>query len=89
MSQRHQRLIRLAYMSVIAGTCFQLGSCGGPADVWSYLSDFNPCGTILACDPNTYRFAQAGYEGPGVDVDLDPFCTWPGYCDDSLDPLQP
>ncbi|MCK4342622.1 MAG: hypothetical protein KAY37_12970 [Phycisphaerae bacterium] len=94
MRSRHNRVIRLtqlASLAFIAGTCFQFGGCYGPADIAGYLANFNPCQTILKCNPYEYRFVQAGYEGPGVDPDLDPFCTWPPFCALSgiQDPLSP
>jgi hypothetical protein len=87
MPIRNKRLMHLVAAAAIAGTCFQLGGCMG--GVANYIGSFNPCGTLLYCDPATYRFAQADYEGPGVDPDLDLFCTWPGFCEPTADPLAP
>ena len=81
------RHARVAALTVIAGTAFQLGGCFSGAS--NLLRDFNPCGTILNCDPNTYRLAASGYEGPGADPDVDPFCTWPGLCPGTVDPFAP
>ena len=44
--------------------------------------NINPCGTILNCDPVTYRFIQSGYQGPGADPAVDPSCTYPPFCAD-------
>lgn len=92
MFRRHQRVLYLAAAICLTGTVFQMGGCLSGAA--SYVANYNPCGTILECDPITYRFIQSGYEGPGVDVDVDPFCTWPPYCSTppgsrTSDPLEP
>ncbi len=89
---RSNRCLRYAALVVTLGTCFQLGSCIGGAT--RYVANFNPCGTILNCDPTlydaeaaAYRFITSGYEGPGVDPDIDPACTYPPFCDG--DPFAP
>lgn len=64
------------------GTVFQ--SCGSLA---SFLGNTNPCGTILNCDPTFYEFFSAGYDGPGVKPDVDPFCTYPPFCPATVDPI--
>ncbi len=86
MRSRHIRRLRLATMIAVSGMCFQLGSCS-LGDVFSYITNINPCGTIMTCDPGLYDLAVGGYEGPGADPDLDPFCTWPPYCDPGIDPI--
>lgn len=85
MNQNCRRLLRFASLALLAGTYFAIGPC----DVAQYVAQINPCGTILNCDPAEYRYVQAGYEGPGADPDVDPFCTWPPFCDPQVDPLQP
>ena len=84
MRSQRIRLIQLATLVATASICFGTGGCSG---VGGYLSSFNPCGTILNCDATTYEWIAAGYEGPGVDVDVDPFCTYPPYCEN--DPIAP
>lgn len=77
--RRPLRILRAASIVVIAGTCFQFGGCS-PAGVVQYVANFNPCGTILDCDPVQYRFMTSGYDGPGADPDIDPACTFPPFC---------
>ncbi len=76
MSQRSIKWMRLAVLTFAGGTAFQLGGCGN----MHFLGQFNPCGTILNCDPVTYRFITSGYQGPGVNPSIDPACTYPPYC---------
>lgn len=76
------RLARSArFLAVVASgaAIFQIGGCsvGG---VTNFARNFNPCGSILACDPVVYRFFTSGYRGPGVDPDIDPACTYPPFC---------
>jgi len=67
--------------ALAAGQLLALTSCiPSWGDVGAFIRDFNPCGTILNCDPVAYRFLTSGYEGPGVDPDIDPACTYPPYC---------
>ncbi|MEW6250652.1 MAG: hypothetical protein AB1716_08380 [Planctomycetota bacterium] len=79
MHKRSLRWLRVACLLLTSGTALQIGSCG-LGDVGHFIADFNPCGTILNCDPVTYRFIQSGYEGPGADPDIDPACTYPPFC---------
>ncbi|MBN2448675.1 MAG: hypothetical protein JXO22_18255 [Phycisphaerae bacterium] len=68
---------RMALMvSICVGTLFS-GTCSG---ITSFVTSLNPCGTILDCDATEYNFVASGYEGPGVDFDVDPTCTYPPYC---------
>lgn len=71
------RVLRVAITAGVVGTCFQLGGCSP----LSYIANINPCGTILECDPVQYEFITSGYEGPGARPDIDPFCTYPPFCD--------
>jgi hypothetical protein len=74
-------------MSLLAGgTCLQVGGCslGGLSN---FLTNLNPCGTILACDPAQYRFIMADITEPGVQPSVDPFCTWPPFCPAGVDPI--
>ena len=79
MNRRLMRAMRLFVVLGVGGIGLQFSGCG-PADVGSFLGSFNPCGTILACDPVTYDFIRSGYEGPGADPDVDPACTYPPFC---------
>ncbi len=76
MSQRSIKWLRVAALTFAGGTAFQLGGCGN----LHFLGQFNPCGTILNCDPVTYRFITSGYRGPGANPAVDPACVYPPYC---------
>jgi len=79
MLNRH-RFIHFAVIATLGGGyLLQVVGCVGSAA--RYLASFNPCGTILACDPVEYRFQTSGYQGPGVDPVIDPACTYPPFCD--------
>jgi hypothetical protein len=73
--RKRLRVFQITTIAILAGSCFQLGACA------QYVSRLNPCGTILNCDPVEYRFVRGNYDGPGVDPDLDPSCTYPPFCD--------
>jgi hypothetical protein len=81
MTRKRLVILRWVATLVAAGTMFQVGGCslGG---ITNFLSNFNPCGTILACDPVEYEFVTSGYKGPGVRPDIDPACVYPPYCAD-------
>jgi hypothetical protein len=68
-----------ALVATLMATCLQFGGCslGGIA---RYFANFNPCGTILNCDPVQYQFVRSGYRGPGADPDVDLACTYPPFC---------
>jgi hypothetical protein len=71
----------------IGGTCLQVGSCDALGLAASAISGINPCGTILACDPQEYAFITSGIDGPGVRPDIDPFCVYPPFCTADEDPI--
>lgn len=75
MRTLRKTLYRTFPIALLVGTTFQ-GGCG----VLRYVNQFNPCGTILNCDPVAYRFITSGYEGPGVNPEIDPACTFPPFC---------
>ncbi len=79
MRPMKKRIVGMALSLVAGGTLFQLGSCS-VGSALGYISGLNPCGSILACDPVTYRFLTSGYRGPGADPTIDPTCTYPPYC---------
>ena len=62
--------LRIMLASSMLGTLFQGGCLGGLA------RNFNPCGTILACDPVEWDLMFHDYP----DYDIDPTCTIPGLC---------
>lgn len=82
-STRRSRVLAWGLALACGGTCLQLTNCG----IGSFVNGLNPCGTILACDPREYRFITSGYDGPGLDINADPFCTLPPYCTVQQDPL--
>jgi hypothetical protein len=86
MPRSNKNLRRLWAALATGGVCLQLGSCG-PATMLRFAAQFNPCGTILICDARVYEFVRSGYDGPGVDTSVDPFCTYPPYCTATEDPL--
>ena len=92
MFHSRNRCLRSAAIAVMAlGSCYQILGCG-LSDLTSYVANFNPCGTILLCDPVAYEFNMSGYDGPGVDPDIDPACTYPPYCNIPIanpDPFSP
>lgn len=65
---------------VLAGTTFQAGGCDLLGGVGRTINQFNPCLTILVCDPALFNFARSGIDGPGVRPDVDPFCTFAPFC---------
>ncbi|MGE3180584.1 MAG: hypothetical protein AB7N71_03070 [Phycisphaerae bacterium] len=86
MKKNSRKSFGLAMTVLSAGTLFQLGGCslGG---VLGFLANTNPCGTVLACDPVAFRFLTSGADVPGVDIEVDPACTFPPFC--ANDPFVP
>lgn len=80
------RFLGLVMSLVAGGTCLQVGGCslGG---LTNFVTSLNPCGTILNCDPQTYRFFMNDFSQPGVQPSIDPFCTWPPLCSPDVDPI--
>ncbi len=81
---RVNKLLRLMLPLAVGGTCLQINNCS-PSSVGRFFNQLNPCITLVTCDPVAYEFFRSGYEGPGVDTDVDIFCTYPPFCAD--DPL--
>ncbi len=73
------RIVRCAAAIATSGALFQIGGCS-LSGAQNFLSELNPCGTILLCDPVEFRFLTSGYRGPGADPDIDPACTFPPFC---------
>ncbi|RMF81156.1 MAG: hypothetical protein D6744_07475 [Planctomycetota bacterium] len=71
----------------ISGVAFQLGGCNPFSGIGRVLNTTNPCGTLLNCDPAAYQFVRSGISGPGEGFDVDPFCTFPPFCDVTTDPI--
>ena len=76
MNHRRAKALTMLLATASAGTVYHNAGCQAA----QFLSNVNPCGSILFCDPATYRFLTSGYEGPGVDVNIDPACTFPPFC---------
>jgi hypothetical protein len=83
MPRTRSRIIRFTLGLASAGMLFST-SCSSIA---SYFKNFNYGGTVLNMTPIAYRFLTSGYEGPGVDPDIDPACTYPPFC--ASDPFVP
>jgi hypothetical protein len=79
------RRLLLIVAPVGSGIVFQAGCDPVPAFL-NLANGFNPCLTILACDPAYYAFATSGLEGAGADPEKSPFCTFPPYCGPDVDP---
>ena len=76
---RLKMMRRVAALAMGAGL-FQLAGCSPEGLVSFFTNQFNPCINILACDPGSWRFLTSGYQGPGVDPELDPACVFPPFC---------
>jgi hypothetical protein len=87
MQRMQQRLMVLAAIMAVGGTCLQVGGCNTYELLSSAVSSINPCGTILACDPREYAFIKSGIDGHGTDPELDPYCTFPPFCTADVDPI--
>jgi hypothetical protein len=79
MRPMRKRILALAATVLAGGSLLQIGTCT-PNNILSYVRGLNPCGSLLACDPVTYTFLTSGYQGPGIDADIDPACVYPPYC---------
>ncbi len=73
MRKRPMKWLRLASLLLVSTGAMQLATCG-------LIKNFNPCGTILNCDPVTFNFIRSGYRGPGANPNIDLACTYPPYC---------
>ena len=78
---RSNRLARTLGPLMVGGITLQLGAC---ADL---ISNVNPCGPILNCDPAQWEFVTSGIDGPRSSPDEDPFCTFPPFCDATQAPI--
>jgi len=85
MRRRAKWMLNLA-AAIGAGMMFQFVGCslGGLKNV---VTGLNPCGTILFCDPRLYNFVRSGIDGPGLVPEQDPFCTFPPFCSEAVDPI--
>ena len=87
MRSFQRRITTFAMTLAVGGTCLQVGGCNAFELLSSAVSSINPCGTILACDPQEYAFLKSGIDGPGTDPDIDPFCVFPPFCGADVDPI--
>ncbi len=74
--QRVGRMTRVAMIvstTLLAGTLMGMPGIGCAGRV---ANNFNPCGTILDCDPLEYDLFTHRFP----DWSLDPTCTIPGMC---------
>jgi hypothetical protein len=85
MRRRCFRVLSTVMAIIAAGTVFELSGCS-LSGLANYAGNFNPCGSILNCDPVAYRFFTSGYDGPGADPSVDPSCTYPPFCGDAQNP---
>lgn len=82
----NRRLLANLTVAAAAGVCFQVPGCS-IGSVRGIITGFNVCNTIVVCDPRVYDFVTSGYDGPGVDPEVDPFCTFPPFCTLANDPI--
>lgn len=85
--RRKLRLLVSGLSVAAAGSVFEIAGCSPTAGLINAVSGFNPCGTILACDPREYQFITSGLDGPGVNPAVDPFCTFAPFCTADEDPI--
>lgn len=87
MLRLQKRIMTLTAVLAVGGSCLGLGGCNSFELLASAVGSINPCGTILACDPQEYAFIRSGIDGPGLRPDIDPFCVFPPFCDAGQDPI--
>lgn len=87
MRRFQRRLATFVTVLAVGGSCFQIGGCNAFEALSSAVSNINPCGTILACDPQQYAFITSGIDGPGANPDIDPYCVFPPFCTADVDPI--
>lgn len=80
--QRSRRSLLITIAAVVSGGISMQLSCAT-----SLFNGFNPCLTVLLCDPRAYQFVTSGIDGPGVVPEEDPFCTFPPFCTAAQDPI--
>lgn len=82
----YRRLLSNLVLVAVAGACFQVPGCS-IGSLRGLITGFNVCTTLINCNPQAYDFATSGYDGPGVNPEVDPFCTFPPFCTAASDPL--
>jgi len=84
MRGKRQGLRRRLAVAITATAAFLAGSVAGVGCLGAIAHNFNPCGTILNCDPAEYDLMMNSFP----DWDLDPTCTIPGQCGDGVFPFD-
>ena len=75
------RIVRFVAVMAMGASVFQFAGCDPVSSLTGFFTNtFNPCGSIVNCNPAVQRFLVSGYEGPGFDPDVDPSCTFPPFC---------
>lgn len=81
MRMYRPKFVRLVAGLAMGATVFQVAGCNPISSITGFLTNtFNPCGSVLLCDPAEYTFRTSGYDGPGFDPEIDPACTFPPFC---------
>jgi len=80
----HWRKWQLGLALLVTATL--TGPMGQFGCITAMAKNFNPCGTILNCDP--YEWDIMMMDGNFPDWDLDPTCTIPGSCGDGIYPYD-
>ncbi len=70
-ASKWQVALQLALASALGGTAFQFGGCASAA-----YNNFNPCGTILNCDPAEWDLIHMDNNLPNFEYN--PTCVIPG-----------
>lgn len=73
-SLKIQRTIWRFLLALTLGGVLNGLNCGGLKDI---AANFNPCGTLLNCDPYEYDWL---FIDRYPNWDIDPTCTIPGAC---------
>jgi hypothetical protein len=81
---KRRSLKRRLMVAMTAISALLAGSVAGVGCLGAVANNFNPCGTILNCDPNEYDLMMNSFP----DWDLDPTCTIPGQCGDGVFPFD-
>lgn len=81
----YRKAVRLLMVSTFMGTMFQAGCLDRMAGIGQRVGkNFNPCGTILNCDPVEWDLMFHDFP----DWSIDPTCTIPGLCGDQWPPTS-
>ena len=83
---RTRKALMTFAMTATFGTCLQLGGCS-LGSAFDAIKSFNPCGTILTCDPAEYEFIRSGIDELGASPNDDPYCVTPPFCSAEQDPI--